>query len=284
MRDSLSSPPIFKEGIPFDGIVPELEDIGFTPRELSYRPEPGERAAIDRLDSFLERDSKEYRWAISSPVLSVKHGSGLSPYFSSGSLSMRRAVQKTNSRIDWIRKNKSQVEGHGEWIKSLSSFRRRLAWRCHFIQKFDDQPNIEFFNINNGNVPMLVRAIIALSVFYGAYIAEVFRAGIESVPQGQREGGASLGLSDRQVMRHIVLPQAFRNMLPALGNDFISMMKDSSLLSVLAVEDLTYRGRLYSGSTFRFAETYLVLTVMYLIITLILSGLQRRLEKRLESK
>ena len=114
----------------------------------------------------------------------------------------------------------------------------------------------EFFNINNGNVPMLVRAIIALSVFYGAYIAEVFRAGIESVPVGQREGGASLGLTDRQVMRFIVL----------------------------AVEDLTYRGRLYSGSTFRFAETYLVLTVLYLIITLILSGLQRRLEKRLESK
>ncbi len=142
----------------------------------------------------------------------------------------------------------------------------------------------QFFNINNGNVPMIVRAIIALSVFYGAYIAEVFRAGIESVHIGQREGGASLGLSERQIMRFIVLPQAFRNMLPALGNDFISMMKDSSLLSVLAVEDLTYRGRLYSGSTFRFAETYLVLTVLYLIITLILSGLQRRLEKRLESK
>ena len=141
----------------------------------------------------------------------------------------------------------------------------------------------EFFNINNGNVPMLVRAIIALSVFYGAYIAEVFRAGIESVPAGQREGGASLGMSERQIMRFIVLPQAFRNMLPALGNDFISMMKDSSLLSVLAVEDLTYRGRLYSGSTFRFAETYLVLTVLYLIITLLLSGLQRRLERRLEN-
>ena len=141
----------------------------------------------------------------------------------------------------------------------------------------------ELFNINNGNVPMLVRAIIALSVFYGAYIAEVFRAGIESVPAGQREGGASLGLSERQIMRYIVLPQAFKNMLPALGNDFISMMKDSSLLSVLAVEDLTYRGRLYSGSTFRFAETYLVLTVLYLIITLLLSGLQRRLELRLEN-
>ena len=141
----------------------------------------------------------------------------------------------------------------------------------------------EFLNINNGNVPMIIRAIIALSVFYGAYIAEVFRAGIESVPVGQREGGASLGISERQVMRHIVLPQAFRNMLPALGNDFISMMKDSSLLSVLAVQDLTYKGRLYSGSTFRFQETYLVLTVLYLCITLLLSGLQRRLERKLEN-
>ena len=141
----------------------------------------------------------------------------------------------------------------------------------------------DFLNINNGNVPMIIRAIIALSVFYGAYIAEVFRAGIESVPVGQREGGASLGLSKRQVMRYIVLPQAFRNMLPALGNDFISMMKDSSLLSVLAVQDLTYKGRLYSGSTFRFPETYLVLTVLYLCITLLLSLLQRQLEKKLEN-
>ena len=97
----------------------------------------------------------------------------------------------------------------------------------------------KLLNINNGNVPMIIRAIIALSLFYGAYIAEVFRAGIESVSVGQREGGASLGLNDKQIMRHIVLPQAFRNMLPALGNDFISMMKDSSLLSVLAVQDLS---------------------------------------------
>ena len=141
----------------------------------------------------------------------------------------------------------------------------------------------KLLNINNGNVPMIIRAIIALSLFYGAYIAEVFRAGIESVSVGQREGGASLGLNDKQIMRHIVLPQAFRNMLPALGNDFISMMKDSSLLSVLAVQDLTYKGRLYSGSTFRFQETYLVLTVLYLCITLLLSGLQRRLERRLEN-
>jgi len=139
------------------------------------------------------------------------------------------------------------------------------------------------FDVKGNQVPMIMRAIIALAIFYGAYIAEVFRAGIESVAAGQLEGGKSVGLTDRQIMRFIILPQAFRNMLPALGNDFIGMMKDSSLLSVLAVNDITYKGRLYASSSFRFQETYLVLTVMYLIITLTLSFFQRRLEKRLET-
>lgn len=141
----------------------------------------------------------------------------------------------------------------------------------------------ELFNIRGNQVPMLLRAIIALAIFYGAYIAEVFRAGIESVGRGQIEGGKSLGLNQKQIMRFIILPQAFKNMLPALGNDFISMMKDSSLLSVLAVNDITYKGRLYSSSSFRYQETYLVLTVMYLLITLSLSIFQRRLELKLEN-
>ena len=142
----------------------------------------------------------------------------------------------------------------------------------------------ELFNLRGNQIPMILRAIIALAFFYGAYIAEVFRAGIESVGKGQIEGGKSLGLTSKQIMRYIILPQAFKNMLPALGNDFISMMKDSSLLSVLAVNDLTQKGRLYAASSFRFQETYLVLTVLYLIITLSLSILQRKLENKLESK
>ena len=142
----------------------------------------------------------------------------------------------------------------------------------------------ELLNLSGNQIPMILRAIIALAFFYGAYIAEVFRAGIESVGKGQIEGGMSLGLNSKQIMRYIILPQAFKNMLPALGNDFISMMKDSSLLSVLAVNDLTQKGRLYAASSFRFQETYLVLTVLYLIITLTLSIFQRKLENKLESK
>ena len=138
-------------------------------------------------------------------------------------------------------------------------------------------------NVPNNTVSVLWRGFISLSFFYGAYIAEVFRAGIESVDKGQMEAARSQGMSQRQAMRYIILPQAVRNILPALGNDFIAMLKDSSLLSVLAVREITYQGRIFVGSTFRFRETYLVLTVLYLAMTLILSLILRWNERRLSS-
>ena len=143
MRSPLSDPPIFKETIPYKEKIPDMADIGLNPRILVNRPEPGENAAIEKLQKFLQEDGINYSWAISSPTLSVKYGSGLSPYFTVGALSMRRAVQKTTSRINYIRKNKSQLEGHAEWIKSLNSFRTRLAWRCHFIQKLEMEPDLD---------------------------------------------------------------------------------------------------------------------------------------------
>jgi len=126
-----------------------------------------------------------------------------------------------------------------------------------------------------------VRGISALSIIYGAFLAEVFRAGIESVPSGQMEAARSLGLNGGQAMRHVILPQAIRNVLPALGNDFIAMLKDSSLISVLAVRDITQQARLFAGSTFRFRESYLVLTFLYLTMTIALSLLLRWYERRL---
>lgn len=141
----------------------------------------------------------------------------------------------------------------------------------------------ESLGLSNSGVPMATRAIIALALIYGAFLAEVFRAGIESVPPGQMEAARSLGMNHYQAMTNIILPQAIRNILPALGNDFIAMLKDSSLVSVLAVRDITQEARLYAGSTFRFRESYLVLTILYLSMTLILSLLlqwyQRRLRK-----
>lgn len=135
--------------------------------------------------------------------------------------------------------------------------------------------------ISAQSISLNVRGITALAVIYGAFLAEVFRAGIESVPAGQTEAARSLGLNGGQAMRHVVLPQAVRNVLPALGNDFIAMLKDSSLISVLAVRDITQMARLHAGSTFRFRESYLVLTFLYLSMTIALSLFLRWYEKRL---
>ena len=135
--------------------------------------------------------------------------------------------------------------------------------------------------ISAQSISLNVRGITALAVIYGAFLAEVFRAGIESVPAGQTEAARSLGLNGGQAMRHVVLPQAIRNVLPALGNDFIAMLKDSSLISVLAVRDITQMARLHAGSTFRFRESYLVLTFLYLSMTIALSLFLRWYEKRL---
>lgn len=125
--------------------------------------------------------------------------------------------------------------------------------------------------LNGSGISGNSRAIAALSIIYGAYLAEVFRAGIESIPRGQMEAARSLGMNAQQAMSYIILPQAVRNILPALGNDFIAMLKDSSLVSVLAVRDITQQARLYAGSSFRFRESYLVLTFLYLGMTIVLS-------------
>jgi polar amino acid transport system permease protein len=137
------------------------------------------------------------------------------------------------------------------------------------------------FGLDGQSISSNTRGIIALAVIYGAFLAEIFRAGIESVPKGQMEAARSLGLNNRQSMRHVILPQAIRNVLPALGNDFIAMLKDSSLVSVLAVRDITQQARLYAGSTFRFRESYLVLTFLYLTMTIALSLFLRWYERRL---
>jgi polar amino acid transport system permease protein len=140
-----------------------------------------------------------------------------------------------------------------------------------------------FTAITNQDISMNIRAIIALAVTYGAYLAEIFRAGIQSIVKGQTEAARSLGMSTSQAMRYVILPQAIRNVLPALGNDFVAMVKDSSLVSVLAVRDITQVSRLYAGSTFRFRESYITLAVMYLTMTVLLSLLVQLLERRLRA-
>ncbi len=137
--------------------------------------------------------------------------------------------------------------------------------------------------IENKDIPMEARAVIALSVTYGAFLAEIFRAGIQSIGRGQMEAARSLGMSFGKAMRYVILPQAVRNVLPALGNDFVAMVKDSSLVSLLAVGDITYMAKVYSGSTFRFREAYTILSLSYLTMTVVLSRIMNRIEKRMRT-
>jgi polar amino acid transport system permease protein len=129
------------------------------------------------------------------------------------------------------------------------------------------------------HVDFTARAILALTIGYGAFVSEIFRAGIQSISVGQMEAARSLGMSYWQAMRYVILPQAVRNMLPPLGNEFIAMLKDSSLVSVLGVQDITQLGKIYSASTFRFFETYNVVGFLYLLMTVGLALLVRGIEK-----
>jgi polar amino acid transport system permease protein len=131
------------------------------------------------------------------------------------------------------------------------------------------------------NPPMLQRAIAGLGFGYGAYLTEVYRAGIQSVHRGQMEAARSLGMTYFQAMRYVILPQAFRIILPPLVNDLSAMLKDSSLISVIALADLLQMGRLYASRTFRAFEPYNTVALLYLVMTITLSSLSRVLERRM---
>lgn len=124
-------------------------------------------------------------------------------------------------------------------------------------------------------------AIIAMSICYGAYMAEIFRAGIQAVPKGQMEAALALGMSRSTAMWRIIIPQTIRIILPPIGNEFIALLKDSSLVSILAVSDLLRRGREYASTTFRYFESYTVVALIYLVMTLFFSRLVAMMEERL---
>lgn len=125
-----------------------------------------------------------------------------------------------------------------------------------------------------------VAAVAACSINSGAYVAEIFRAGIQSIDKGQMEAGRSLGMSWTQTMRYIIIPQAFRRTIPQLGNEFIAMLKDSSLVSVIGFEELTRKGQLVIASTYGSLEIWSAVAIIYLIMTLTITRFVAYLEKR----
>lgn len=129
-----------------------------------------------------------------------------------------------------------------------------------------------------------IAAITACGINSGAYIAEIFRAGIQAIDEGQMEAGRSLGMTWVQTMRYIIVPQAFKNIVPPLGNEFIALLKDSSLVSVIGFEELTRRGQLIIARTYGSLEIWITVAIIYLIMTLTISRLVAYLEKRLDTK
>ncbi|HEX7195214.1 MAG TPA: amino acid ABC transporter permease [Candidatus Limnocylindria bacterium] len=130
-------------------------------------------------------------------------------------------------------------------------------------------------------IPAIPAGILALSLNYGAYMTEIFRAGIQAIPRGQREAAGALGMREGHIMRRIVLPQAVRIVTPAIGNEFIAMLKDSALVSIISVHDTLFMAQRLGRSTFNPVTALLIAAIVYWILTIIFSIFQERLEKRM---
>ncbi|MBC8283413.1 MAG: amino acid ABC transporter permease [Nitrospinae bacterium] len=128
------------------------------------------------------------------------------------------------------------------------------------------------------HMPALVAAVAGFGFSYGAYMADVFRSGIEAVPKEQAEAARSLGMNEKQALAQIVLPQSMRTIIPAIGNQTLGMLKDTSLVSVLAISDILRVGNEYATKHFNFFETYTYVALTYLLLTLLLSRLVHKLE------
>jgi polar amino acid transport system permease protein len=141
-----------------------------------------------------------------------------------------------------------------------------IAFKLSFLMQYRANP--------------IAMAILGLTICYAAYMSEIYRAGIQSIPKGQLEAARSLGMTYAQAMRHVVLPQAVRVILPPVGNEFIALLKDSSLVSVVAVTDLTRRGREFMSTTFIPIETWSMVALLYLVLTLFAARMVAWIERR----
>jgi polar amino acid transport system permease protein len=156
-----------------------------------------------------------------------------------------------------------------EVVRGIPLLVQILSWFFAFpaiVRNIGNQFNIPSFKDYLANPVFMV--IVALTFCYGAYMSEVYRAGIQSIPKGQMEAARSLGMNYFQAMRYVILPQAIRVILPPIGNEFISLLKDSSLVSVVAVADITLRGRQFMATSYLAIETWMMVALIYLVLTL----------------
>ncbi|MFN2298703.1 MAG: amino acid ABC transporter permease [Anaerolineales bacterium] len=168
-----------------------------------------------------------------------------------------------------------------ELVRGIPLLVQLIFWYYAFpalVQGIGDSNRIPW--LSNFRAPALPMAIFGLTICYGAYMSEIYRAGIQSIPKGQIEAARSLGLNYGQTMRYVVLPQAVRVILPPMGNEFVSLLKDSSLVSVVAVADMTRRGQEFMSTNFIPLETWAMIALMYLMMTLFSARIVTWIEKR----
>ncbi len=168
-----------------------------------------------------------------------------------------------------------------EVVRGIPLLVQLIWWYFAFpivIQKIGGWLNLDF--LINYQANSILIAIVGLTVCYGAYMSEIYRAGIQSIPKGQMEAARSLGMTHFQALRHVILPQSIRVILPPVGNEFISLLKDSSLVSVVAVADLTRRGREFMSTHFNPIEVWTMVALLYLIMTLLSARGVSWLEKK----
>ena len=168
-----------------------------------------------------------------------------------------------------------------ELIRGITLLVQLIWWYFAFpvlMQNLGDSLNIEFLARYQANP--IAMAIMGMVFCYGAYMSEIYRAGIQSIPKGQTEAARSLGMTYIQSMRYVILPQAIRVILPPVGNEFIALLKDSSLVSVVAVTDLTRRAREYMSTHFNPIETWNLVALLYLVMTLLSARVVGALERQ----
>jgi len=173
-------------------------------------------------------------------------------------------------------------------IARISSF-RLIRWAAAvYVDFFRGTPLLVQIFLIYFAIPVItgqrmdpfMAAISACGINSGAYVAEIFRAGIQSIDEGQMEAGRSLGMTWGQTMRYIIVPQAFKRVIPPLGNEFIALLKDSSLVSVIGFEELTRRGQLIIAKTYGSLEIWFSVAIIYLAMTLTISQFVAYLERR----
>jgi polar amino acid transport system permease protein len=170
-----------------------------------------------------------------------------------------------------------------ELIRGIPLMVQLIWWYFAFpavLRNLGADLKIDF--LANYLAPAVPMAILGLTFCYGAYMSEIYRAGIQSIPKGQMEAALSLGMSRFQALRHIVVPQAIRVILPPMGNEFIALLKDSSLVSAVAVADLTRRGHEFMAKTYKPIETWVMVALIYLIMTLFAARLLTMVERKLK--